>query len=189
MKRVATSRLIRSSYFWVLFLPVVVGLLPKGKEEWLQRLPFGWHLWFFAACAFVISLVAYSSWCPRLVRDYNRFDEFQSDGGVSSRLLRALDYVVEASHVQHAGTIASHFRRKFTAAPAGAERGAGALSEADEAVIPVELQSEAFWFIHDLSDCCSPLARLLCFAGYCVGFFFTTIIVLQNLYAVLKMAF
>jgi hypothetical protein len=188
MKRLGTIKLIKSAYFWVFFLPIVIALLPKEKQEWLQRLPFSWQLWFFASCAFSAALFCYSVACPRIVRDFDRFEEFHSQGRLSPRLLRALDYVVERTVSRHAEAISALFRKKFTVEPEKSEPVSDVPPESREVVILPELQSEAFWFIRDLSDCCAPIYRLLCFSCYCLGFFFAGIIALENVYAVLKMS-
>jgi hypothetical protein len=189
MKRLGTIGLIRSAYFWVFFLPIVIALLPKERQAWLDRLPFSWQLWFYASCAFSLALFCYSLACPRIVRDFDRFEEFQSQGRISSRLLKAFDVVVGNTLSRHAGAVAKLFQSRFTTQPEPGVPGIDASAEAGEPVIPPELQSEAFWFIRDLSDCHAPSCRLACFSLYCLGAFFAGIIALQNVYAVLKWSF
>jgi hypothetical protein len=189
LKRLSTSWLIRSSHFWALFLPIFVGLFPKENRQWLERLPFSWQLWFCAACAFSIALIIYHLFCPRVVRDFDRFDDYRAEGRGGAHLLRALDHLAATSRSKHVEMVAVSFRRKYAPPPEGDLFGGTGREESGDVVIPPEAQSEAFWFIRDLSDCNSPVGRLACFGFCCMGFFFAAIIALENLVAVLKMTF
>ena len=56
------------------------------------------------------------------------------------------------------------------------------------AEIPTTRLSEAFWFIRKGADNLFPLARLVCFYSYIVGFALVAVLALQNIYAVLKLS-
>jgi len=101
MKRFGQSRLLRSSYLWLFLVPVAARALSKVSGELhvpffgnnltlLLQLPFSWQIWFYASCAFSIASFVFSVYCPQLIRDYDRYDQFRDEGKGFSQILDAL---------------------------------------------------------------------------------------------------
>lgn len=76
------NRIIRSSYFWFVFVPIVARLTQQINEPlqkalfglnhntiWIQ-LPFSWFMFFFAALFFSVATFLYSVACPEIIRRY-----------------------------------------------------------------------------------------------------------------------
>jgi hypothetical protein len=76
------NRIIRSSYFWFVFVPIVARITQQINEPlqkaffglshtavWIQ-LPFSWFMFFFAALFFSIATFLYSISCPEIIRRY-----------------------------------------------------------------------------------------------------------------------
>ncbi len=191
MKRLGKSKVLLSSYVWLFLVPLGANLLAKGQEDWLRRLPFTWQLWFYAACALSAASLIFSITCPVLVRKYDRFEEFLAEGRGSMQLLRALEETLKMTHSQHDEMITANFQTRFTVKPSPPPRSGllpAQIPISSLPTIPPELQAEAFWFIRDLADCCAPIRRTVCFAFYCAGFAFAGIIVLQNVFAVVRLS-
>jgi hypothetical protein len=170
-------------------VPVVVRLLSKEHEKWILWLPFTWQLLFLAACAIAMASLIYSTSCPPIVRDHDRFDRFRASGLGSAYLLRSMAHVLRRAESSRDEAIAAHFLNKFTIQASPSKLLPKSLPDGQKAQIPSELLSEAFWLIRDLSDCHAPIRRLACCCCYFAGFFFSGIIALQIVYAVVRMSF
>lgn len=89
------SRALRSSYFWLAFVPIVARLLENLEPDQTLdlfgatinitlKLPFSWSALFFAALSFGVATAIYDSKSPRLVSDFEDFAEFKRRGRASS---------------------------------------------------------------------------------------------------------
>lgn len=98
LRRAGNSRLIKTSYFWLVFVPLAAKVLApiavNGgiKLPWFGNeaqyvslvLPFSWVAFFFMALAIAIGQAIYSVWCPDLVKRFADFGSFRlSHRGVS----------------------------------------------------------------------------------------------------------
>lgn len=93
------SRLVKSSYVWVVIVPILAKLLsaiPRDFElpvfdvqiDLILGVPFSWELLYYAAMFFALANITYSWFCPEIVRQYDRFADFQSEGKGSDQLMR-----------------------------------------------------------------------------------------------------
>lgn len=93
LRILGTSSILKSSYFWFLFVPVAAKLFlqirqPLKFELFGQlhsvelQLPFSWYLFYFAAVAFAAATGLFSLFCPKMIKLFNNFREFydQSNG-------------------------------------------------------------------------------------------------------------
>ena len=91
LKRRLDSRLLRTSYFWIVFVPIaarVVGSLPATVEAHLLSkmfifnldLPFSWQIFYWSSMFFAAASLLYSSKCPEVIRDFDKFSDFASEG-------------------------------------------------------------------------------------------------------------
>ena len=97
LNRLGKSRLLQSSYVWLLIVPMAAKGLSTindpivftGIGEGLRisvTLPFSWKLFYFSAVAISVAGLIYTCACPELIRNFTTFREFQSEG-------RGLDYL------------------------------------------------------------------------------------------------
>ena len=91
LNRVERSRILWSSYFWLILVPILAKLLikvgpeiqiPIGKSvvTFNLDLPFSWKMFYFASVAFAVASFIYSVWCPEFVRRYSTFSDYTDDG-------------------------------------------------------------------------------------------------------------
>src|SRR5205823_3167970 len=111
------------------------------------------------------------------------------EGRGSAQLLRAFSEMLKKTLSPRDEMITSNFVTRFTLRTSHSELLPTQLPDVNDPVIPPELQAEAFWCVRDLSDCCAPIRRVVCFACYSAGFALAGIIVLQNAYAVVRLSF
>lgn len=200
MKRFGKNKLLQSSYVWLFFVPVVAKSLSQvsdyfpvsifGNEITLVlKLPFSWEVWFYASCWFAIASFLFSVYCPQIIRDYDRYDEFRGEGKGLSQILDALfrtEYDMPRYNDDQFGL---RFLAEFKTTDMPLVNGAQIDREmVKDAAIPTERLPEAFWFIRKGADKLFPFARLVCFYSYILGFALVGILALQNIYAVLKLS-
>lgn len=96
---ISQSRVIRSSYFWFIFVPIAARLLSKfpqdvmvslpGDDDTLRvhiGLPFTWQLFFFGATLMAIANAIFMVRCPEIIRKYKDFSMFQTEGRSTEQL-------------------------------------------------------------------------------------------------------
>ena len=207
LNRLGKSRVLRSSYFWLVFVPLSAKLLARvGNEVSLtlfgeiflltMGLPFSWKAFFYASVAFSVASLAYALSCPTIVRDYERFSDLTDQGKGGRQIVDAFQRYLwpkmDRSRVQQ---FLETFARSekidpttniyvevpiSTVSPDVETRLALAGSE----ILPEKLQ-DAFWYVRDLSDRKSVTARCLCTVLYSVGFIFLAVVFAQNIAYVL----
>jgi hypothetical protein len=101
LSKLGQNRVIRSSYFWFIFVPIAARFVQQINEP-LQRflfgpqhqtiwfdVPFSWFYFFFAAVLFAIATFLYSVSCPEIIQRYSSpIDYYRAGYGT----LRLLDY-------------------------------------------------------------------------------------------------
>ena len=103
LRRLGNSRLLATSYIWLLIVPVAAKLLhPIAGQHvlparWLGHpvsitiaLPFNWYVFYAAAIAFAGAQAIYARACPFIVRRFADYGEYRT-ARVGAHLLR--DYV------------------------------------------------------------------------------------------------
>ena len=200
MKRFGKSRVLQSSYIWLFFVPIVAKSLSRISEIFhvnlfgndltiVLKLPFSWEVWFYASCWFAIASFLFSIYCPQIIRDYDRYDEFSGEGKGHSQILDALFRTEYDMPRYNDDQFCLRFLAEFKTTDMPLVNGAQIdRVMVKDAAIPVERLPEAFWFIRKGADRLFPFARLVCFYSYIVGFALVGILAFQNLYAVLKLS-
>ncbi len=98
LRMLGESRILRSSYFWFIAVPIAAKLLSQidnpitieslGERREIQlSLPFSWYLFYFSSTAFAAATFLYSVFCPEIIKKYPSFIAYyQAGNGV--QLLR-----------------------------------------------------------------------------------------------------
>src|SRR6266404_1085106 len=84
LRGLGTNPVLKSSYFWLAFVPIAAKLLLQlkqpfvfkvlGKEHMLYlHLPFSWYIFYFSAVAFAIATALFGLFCPRIIKRYSSF--------------------------------------------------------------------------------------------------------------------
>ncbi len=91
LSKIGNLKLLNSTYYFFVLIPIVVNIL-KGIEKNAKiiafseeygitiGLPFSWQKLYFSSIAFVIGKLIYLYYCPKLIKDYENFDEFAKTG-------------------------------------------------------------------------------------------------------------
>lgn len=98
LRRLGSSRAVRSSYVWFALVPLAARLLAPlaaghdvtlfGATFTLEvALPFTWQVLFFSATAFALAQLLYSLRCPPIVRHYAHFADYKAAHSPSTFLL------------------------------------------------------------------------------------------------------
>ncbi len=98
LRRLGNSRLVKTSYFWVLFVPTIARWLEPfagrhtviffGKEfaNFSVDLPFSWRMLWWMSLFFVIGQGLYSWWCPAVVKQFSNYGDYRAAHAGPSRL-------------------------------------------------------------------------------------------------------
>lgn len=122
----AKSKVVRTSYFWVIFISfaaVILEPLPSqltlpilGQQFTLRlALPFNWIVFYFSAvCAAIATSIVRSS-CPDIIFDFENTEEFLSSGRGSTALKAwiSLYRVVHIKKTQRVLSFSLHFLSRF----------------------------------------------------------------------------
>ncbi len=87
-----SSRVVKSSYFWLLFVPVAAKAIgPLGDEHTFAlfgsefqlslSLPFSWKILYLSGVAFALAHILYLVYCPPLIRLYRNFARYRAETG------------------------------------------------------------------------------------------------------------
>ena len=173
LNRLGKSRLLQSSYVWLLLVPMAAKalsaienpLILTGISDGLRihiALPFSWHVFYFSAVFVSIAGVIYTLFCPKLIRSFGNYAKYRSEG-------RGQEYLLGYSQTEmHQGnTLEDGW---------------------DNAVLTLEVKdtkneseyAALFWKIHTEENKKSPIWRLACFSLYAVGLVLVLIVLTQN---------
>ena len=109
LRKLGASKVIRSSYFWFLFVPIAakfVSQLPDplrvsifGHTLLLHlELPFNWFLFYFSAVCFALASGLYSVFCPKIIKEHSDFTSFYKAGEGSAALIKLMPPTLLTGH-------------------------------------------------------------------------------------------
>ncbi len=98
LRALGESRILRSSYFWFVAVPIVAKLLTQmdsplmiellgERREIHLSLPFSWYLFYYSSTAFAVATFLYSLLCPEIIKKYPSFIAYY-DAGNGVQLLK-----------------------------------------------------------------------------------------------------
>lgn len=87
LRAIGQNRAVKSSYLWFVSVPVAARFLGQLDDPLVISLgqqvhsieldlPFSWILFYFAAVAFALGTLLFSSFCPPLIRDFKNFRDY-----------------------------------------------------------------------------------------------------------------
>ena len=100
LNRLGKSRVLRTSYLWLVLVPLCAKILSHiGDELYLtifgetfiitMALPFSWKAFFYASVAFSAASLGYAISCPAIVRDCESFSGFVEQGKGATQIIEA----------------------------------------------------------------------------------------------------
>lgn len=102
LRSLGESRMVQSSYYWLVLVPICARLLDKiasplkfrafgGMHQIDFTLPFSWYLLYFSALAFACGALLYRLYCPKIISEFASFSEYRDAGGEGFRLENEID--------------------------------------------------------------------------------------------------
>ncbi len=196
LRHVGKSRVLRSSYFWLCFVPLSAYVLAKtGSEIWIPigspelklsiGLPFSWTVFYFSSVAFAAGSLVFSVCCPQIIRDYSGTDEFTNEGKGIQQVIHAMSPFRGSGSARDLGR-----RREFSKTAFGRTVGRGeSIEDLLEERCDAAGLRRGFWWVHKELDNTKAASRLICAAFYFIGFFFLSWLLVQNFLWVCRVVF
>lgn len=195
---IANSRVVKSSVIWLFVVPLCAKLLLQveypltflafGQKQSISiSLPFSWQLLFYAAIFFTIAGIIYSIYCPELVKKYKNYPQFEADGKTRLQINSALRDIVWCHNKNifksEYLTISNKYFRSFGPLTPGDNEQSmvGFGVDCFDKVTNIRgLNSNAFYFVYDLSDKKYPFFIGVSLVLYVLGFISLGLIAIEN---------
>jgi hypothetical protein len=177
------SRVLKTSYFWLLFVPLAARTLASIEKNlsltifgevfnFTFDLPFSWKVFYYAAVSFSIAGIVYSWRCPAIVKRYTAFPSFVEEG-------RGVPYLLVWTAVLPEN-VANHVKQVLEEYEHGLIGGVR-----NAAQLPANLRdqaklADAFWTVYNATNYSDKASLVACFVFYAVGFVLLTVVMGQN---------
>ncbi len=98
------SRILKSSYFWIAFVPLIAKLfryINTVNIEFIKldlELPFSWQMFFWGAFFASIANLIYSFKCPNIIKMFEDYSEFEDSGRGEQQLLNIFAVIFYESY-------------------------------------------------------------------------------------------
>ncbi len=91
IKTLGNSKIVKSSYLWIVIVPILAKALGQlneiitinllGAQFSLNfTLPFTWKIFFFAAIFFALGQLLFNIYCPSIIKNFQSFADFKNNG-------------------------------------------------------------------------------------------------------------
>ena len=91
IKKYGDNKAVKNAYIWLIIVPIAAKSLneipdkitiPFVKHDilLLTTLPFSWFILYFSALAFFIGYLLYIFFCPKIIKDFSDYGEFELQG-------------------------------------------------------------------------------------------------------------
>ena len=202
---ISTSKIVRSSYFWFVFVPIVARMLDQIptvlKIPWHGEplalsiaLPFSWQLFFFSATFIALANLIYTMRCPELIKTYRTFSDFEKEGKGPYQLLKfysmSVLHKLKSTPERQVRESVREFYTSYcvpdTTLHDKIEKAVPLVKILSDLDLKTDSLRGAFWHARDFMERVRPLARFLCTFLYASGFILISFVALQNFTGVLK---
>jgi hypothetical protein len=205
MRSLGDSRLVKSSFIWLLIVPVTARLLSSMDEvvnltifgsqiNLTTSLPFSWQLLFGSACFFTIANIIYSICCPEILREYKNYSEFKEHGKTLLQInsaIKSMTWSNESKGVKkdYVLVLGSYFKNYCCGGKAKSE---SELNKSFDSFDNIEranhaqVSNNAFYFTQTIADEYNGKAIKCCLFSYSLGLLLISIIAIQNIVYVCK---
>jgi len=207
-RAIANSRIVKTSVIWLVIVPFaakllssiddVVNLTVFGASVSITTiLPFSWQLLFFTSIFFSIAGLVYSIFCPVLVKKYESFTQFESDGKSRLQVNAALKEItwdkstckLKNNYIEDSRKYFTSYSDQYLPSLSDDELNARVCRLFDNVSVNEGKNSNAFYFVYSLSDTYGQKAIWFSLVFYMTGFACIGVIALQNICYVVKTFF
>jgi hypothetical protein len=198
LKGLGTSKAVRSSYFWIIIVPVVSKFFSSLNDVvevnllgavWAldTSLPFSLGMFYFSAVSFAVGSLIYTTFCPMGLDKYNSFEEYKEKG-------KSLESLISSMWL---ACVSTKFNWPFDTKPEQLRRFIRDFTNYDGEIrnldltpgpqikivnsgIKTDREKAAYFMVIDRWNHTSPIIRLVCWLCYGIGMIFFGIVLLEN---------
>lgn len=194
---ISRNKLIRSSYIWLLIVPLVYKVFEKiefpfaivfqgtGFELNLD-IPFNWKIFFISSVIISVANVIYYISCPKMIKDFKHYGEFKEKGHSMSYFINeGLDYNSKEltghfTGISHAfvGKIGTLLERKQMFLPDFYDEKDGSAKERAIEIV--------FWYNYTLQENKQKKLRVVLNILYLSGIILFGLVAIQNIWFALN---
>ena len=191
LERAGNSRVLRTSYFWFLFVPIVARAL--GFVEHLRipllaqfvqsfSLPFSWQMFYFSAAALAAASFIFAMRCPDIVKDYRSFPQYVADGKTIRQSLQTLVDLLFSEDPTQAEQQIHDFLTSFYEFDPPKQIVVWQLLNAKfrEGDAP-----DIFWHVRSYAATVRPMSRAASSLLYVIGFALAAVVLAQSFWSVI----
>jgi hypothetical protein len=193
LREFGSSRVLKTSYFWLLFVPLAARGLANVKENLALTifgdvinvsfdLPFSWKVFYYAAVCFSIAGIIYSWRCPAIVKRYAAFPAFVDEG-------RGVPYLRSITSYLRGSDSTRVERLLFQYENGVISDGDGGSTLRNPERRDREKLAEAFWLVHRAANYSDRASLTASFVFYAVGFVLLGIVLFENFVFVVRATF
>jgi hypothetical protein len=212
LNRLGRSGALRSSYLWLILVPIAARILEKAPDTvelslfgstatFTLLLPFSWKIFYLSAIFFTAASLAYSIKCPIIVREFDNYAQYQEDGRGFAFLMRNLDYIYKTralprdEMIKFSQQMESDFELDIENLKATASKYSNEktihkdYNQEESSKVPRTVRerlSEFFWHVRDISDLLHGKFVIFVAGLYLIGFVLISITLFQNFMYVVK---
>lgn len=205
LKLLGNNKIIRSSYFWLFFVPLSAKVFENIKgtlaltvfSETVTvniELPFSWQMFYLSSVFFALGSLIYTSFCHVGIKRYDSFIEWKETGKDESSLIKAFLNVYRHKSYMWPFSIPDSKKNYFIHHLVSYDGDHLAITKNDyqtpvkliKSGIPEENIKAAFHFVHDIFSSSRPVYRLVCTLSYFFGFLFFSVVLIENFFYVVK---
>ncbi|HAS6505925.1 TPA: MFS transporter permease [Vibrio parahaemolyticus] len=184
LKSVEDVRLVKSTYVWLVVVPIAVKLLSKlgdtvtitvaGQPLTFDLvLPFSWQLFYLSALSFVLGNVVFLCFAPSIAKEFRNYGDFRSQGKLRHDIsnYKATDQAKTDKRVKQLVNAAqfSH-KRTFTEE-----------ESTNKSHNATQQEKSEFWAVFNERIAINKSARAVCSFFYLIGFVLFLGVMTQNI--------
>lgn len=205
IKYLGRSKVIQSSYFWLFFVPVVAKLLSSAPDlvpitlgtvaiPVKMALPFSWKLFYLSAVFFSVASLLYEVSCPKGIKKYDNFVEYEEKGKDSSSLILAFISLYRKKSWLWPFEMPDNTKNYFVQHLTGFQGNLNLVSRSDNKIptdlikagIPDQSKKAAFYYVTDQYDASKPFSRAFACGFYLAGFLAFGAVLVENFVFVMQ---
>jgi hypothetical protein len=174
LDKIRKIKIISSMYIWVFIVPIAAKILSMTSDvatitifeytfDVNLALPFSWKMFYFSALFFATATLIYQIRCPRLVKEYPTYSDFEVEGKPEWHL---------RPYAKDIGFGFDLYIEKYKETMAEQE---GSISQGKK------FTQGVFWDLHWHADRERKGMLYCCLAAYVAGFILISLVFIQNL--------
>jgi hypothetical protein len=174
LDKIRKIKIISSMYIWVFIVPITAKILSMTSDmaaitifeytfDVNLTLPFSWKMFYFSALFFALATLIYQIRCPRLVKEYPTYSDFDVEGKPEWHL---------RPYAEDIGLSFDQYKEDHEESMYVND---GSVSQGKD------FTQSVFWHLHWKADKERKPMLYCCLAAYVAGFILISLVFFQNL--------